>query len=199
MWWTDGKLNSKPSTYRITFHLFGAISSPSCAAFGLKQAVLEYGYDYSEQACKAADKNFYVDDFLISWSSADFRKSLIAKVKQMLQEAGFELTKWISNNNDVIFSFLEEQRRLANKSLPGSKNAAKRVLGVLWDIKDDEFRFIDDIPEKPLTKRGILSMMHSLYDPLVFVAPVLIETKLLLRGMKNRGWDETISEDERQC
>ena len=104
-----------------------------------------------------------------------------------LLKAGFELTKWISNNNDVIASLPEEQRGLANKSLPGSKNASKRVLGVLWDIEDDEFRFIVDIPEKPLTKRGILSMMHSLYDLLGFVAPVLIEAKLLLRGMKNRS------------
>ena len=88
---------------------------------------------------------------------------------------------------------------MANKSLSGSKNAAEKVLGVLWDIEDDEFRFIVDIPEKPLTKRGILSMIHSLYDPLGFVAPVLIEAKSLLRGMKNRGWDKTIFEDERQC
>ena len=199
LWWTDGKLNSKPSTYRMTVHLFGAISSPSCAAFCLKQAVLGYGHDYSEQARKAVDKNFYVDNFLISCSSADSGKRLIAEVKQMLQKAGFELTKWISNNNDVISSLPKEQRGLANKSLPRSKNAAERVLGVLWDIEDDEFRFIVDIPEKPLTKRGILSMMHSLYDPLGFVAPVLIEAKSLLRGIKNRGWDETISEDERQC
>ena len=63
LWCTDGKLNSKPSTYRMTVHLFGAISSPSCAAFCLKQAVLEYGHDYSEQARKAVDENFYVDDF----------------------------------------------------------------------------------------------------------------------------------------
>ena len=49
-----------------------------------------------------------------------------------------------------------------------------------WDIVLNEFKIKVDIPRKPCTRRETLSASHSLFDPLEFVAQVLIETKLLL-------------------
>ena len=39
-------------------------------------------------------------------------------------------------------------------------------------------------------------MSHSLFVPLGFVAPVLIEVKLLLRELKNYDWDDNLSDTE---
>ena len=36
LWWKGGNTELPLSTYRMTAHLFGAISSPACATFGLK-------------------------------------------------------------------------------------------------------------------------------------------------------------------
>ena len=36
-WWPQGKYNLQPEIYRITVHIFGAKSSPSCATFCLRQ------------------------------------------------------------------------------------------------------------------------------------------------------------------
>lgn len=33
LWWPEGDLTQKVSEYRMTVHLFGAVSSPSCASF----------------------------------------------------------------------------------------------------------------------------------------------------------------------
>lgn len=38
LWWDDGNFSKDPTTYRMTVHLFGAVSSPGCANFGLRQA-----------------------------------------------------------------------------------------------------------------------------------------------------------------
>ena len=37
LWWPDGDVLQKPRVYRMTVHLFGAASSPSCANYGLKK------------------------------------------------------------------------------------------------------------------------------------------------------------------
>ena len=40
-------------------------------------------------------------------------------------------------------------------------------------------------------------MVHSsLLDPLGFVAPVLLESKLLLRHLNDREWDKTVSKEK---
>ena len=37
LWWRDGNIDSKPTEFRMTVHLFGAMSSPGCANFALKR------------------------------------------------------------------------------------------------------------------------------------------------------------------
>ena len=54
-------------------------------------------------------------------------------------------------------------------------------LGLSWDLESDSFIFDIQISEQPSTKRGFLSMLNSVYDPLGFVAPILINGKILLR------------------
>ena len=76
----------------------------------------------------------------------------------------------------------------------------QRVLGVKWNLRDDEFGFDVSLPQKTLTRQGILSSVSSLFDPLRFVAPVTLEPKLLLQNLCKRGckWDELIDADEAQ-
>ena len=60
------------------------------------------------------------------------------------------------------------------------------------------FRYI--FPKKPLTHRGILSALSSLYDPLGFVSPVVLEGRLLLQALSRRkaDWDEEVTPSEAQ-
>ena len=55
-----------------------------------------------------------------------------------------------------------------------------------------------NISEKPYTRNGILSMVHSLFDPLGFVATVLLEPKLLLRKLNDREWNERTTDQEKE-
>ena len=51
--------------------------------------------------------------------------------------------------------------------------------------------------QKPLTRRGILSELSSLYDPLGFLAPVVLTAKMILQELckKQVGWDEAVDDD----
>ena len=54
--------------------------------------------------------------------------------------------------------------------------------------------------QKATTRRGILSVVCSLFDPLGFVAPYVMKAKLLLQELcrKRVEWDDIIGEKERE-
>ena len=198
LWWPKGNLNKPPSTYRMTVHLFGATSSPSCATFALQEAAKRFGKQDMSKAKEVILRNFYVDDCLFSTSTVEEGVSLIRSISHILEKAGFHLTKWMSNNEEILSAVPEKDRAKSFVAASLGSIASERVLGVEWNASSDEFQIKVNIPQKPATRRGILSMTHSLFDPLGFVAPVLVEPKLLLRELSSRDWDEVIADVERE-
>ena len=64
-------------------------------------------------------------------------------------------------------------------------------------MEKDVFLFKVCEPNKPSTKRGILSAVSLLYDPMGFVCPVVLEAeKILQKSWKlNLGWNDEIPDD----
>ena len=62
------------------------------------------------------------------------------------------------------------------------------------ETDDLKFRVKDEGKNK--TRRGILSVVSSMYDPLGFATPIILPAKSLLQSLckQNYGWDEEISE-----
>ncbi|VDI57933.1 Hypothetical predicted protein [Mytilus galloprovincialis] len=73
----------------------------------------------------------------------------------------------------------------------------QRSLGLSWDVNTDNFLFQLSSENKPITRRGILSTINSLYDPLGFLAPVIIQGKLLLRKIVSEtvDWDQPLTDE----
>lgn len=55
----------------------------------------------------------------------------------------------------------------------------QRSLGINWNLTDDNFHFSMSTDDKPLSRRGVLSAVNSLYDPHGFLAPVTIGRHIL--------------------
>ena len=69
----------------------------------------------------------------------------------------------------------------------------ERALGVQWAIESDTLRFRIILKGKPLTCRGILSTICSVYDPLGIAAPFLLNGKILEHLCRLKiDWDEEI-------
>ena len=196
LWWPDGDMSQRPRVYRMTVHLFGAASSPSCSSFCLKQVAVWNDEVLSSVEREAIERSFYVDDCLVSVATEEEAIRLMEKMRSALLNCGFQLTKWTSNRRRVVECVPEEERSQVARLQSLGEKVDERVLGVHWDLSSDDFRIQVNIPEKPFTKRGILSMSHSIFDPLGFVAPVLVEAKLLLRELKELDWDEVISDEQ---
>ena len=94
-----------------------------------------------------------------------------------------------------------ENRSVATLKVPDAGGQfCERVLGMMWDYEFDLFRFNINITPKSFTRRGILSMLSSLFDPLGFAAPVILKAKILLQELcrKRLGWDENIDKADEQ-
>ena len=50
-----------------------------------------------------------------------------------------------------------------------------------WNVEEDAFLYTITPKDKPLTRRGILSVTSALYDSLGLVSPVTLTPKLLLQ------------------
>ena len=54
--------------------------------------------------------------------------------------------------------------------------------------------------DKPFTRRGILSVTSSIYNPLTMVSPITLQAEKLLQDLCKQGliWDEGIRRDKSQ-
>ncbi|KAK3753087.1 hypothetical protein QZH41_001789 [Actinostola sp. cb2023] len=114
-WWTAGDIEQEPEEYQMVVHLFGAVSSPSCASFALRKTALDNKQDYNDSVVNTVLNNFYVDDCLKSLPNAQEAISHSRDLCQLLRKGGFRLTKWISNNREVLNTIPEAERN-KNKS-----------------------------------------------------------------------------------
>ena len=154
--------------------------------------------DFSSEAVRTVDRNFYVDDCLKSVDSEENAIYPSSELLQLLKRGGFRLTKWLSNKRKVVESVSESDRAVSVGDLDFDHTLVERPLGVQWHMTSDTFGFKIATKDKPPTRRGILSVISSIYDPLGFVAPFHLSAKILLQNLcrKHFGWDDSIPEED---
>ncbi|KAL0152844.1 hypothetical protein M9458_051849, partial [Cirrhinus mrigala] len=136
------------------------------------------------------------------WSKGDLSKDLeefrmlYKELKAMCAKGGFHLTKWMSNSRVVLNVIPEEDRvkEVKNLDLNHDMLPVERVLGVQWCAESDTFKFKIVVKERSFTRRGILSVISAIYDPLGFLAPVVLSAKRILQDLcrEGVGWDSAI-------
>lgn len=119
---------------------------------------------------------------------------LAGDLSDLLAEGGFRLTKWLSNDKEVLKSIPETERATSVKILDLGDVLTEQTLGVQWNVNHDKFTFKIAAKDKPPTRRGILSIVRSVYDPLGFVSPYVLQAKIILQELcrKKLKWDDDI-------
>ncbi len=143
LWFKDNDLSKEITEYRMTVHVFGNSPSPAVAIFGIRRAA-EFGEEeYGRQAKQFVHRHFYVDDGLISVSSAAEAISLLKNTKNLLAESNIKLHKISSNNHQVMEAFPTSDRANDLKDLDLSVDPLplQRSLGVSWCLETDCFMF----------------------------------------------------------
>lgn len=201
LWWENGDLESQPSIYRMRVHLFGAASSPGCANYGLKHLASLGQGRYDEDTVKFIQRNFYVDDGLASVESEREAIHMVKEARELCSTGKLRLHKFISNSKKVLATIPREECAEAAKNLDMALGEPhiERTLGVQWCVVSDELHFRITIKENPLTRRGVLSTVASVYDPLGFLAPIVLVGKQILQQMcrDKLSWDDNLPDDLR--
>ncbi|XP_069969533.1 uncharacterized protein [Penaeus vannamei] len=200
LWWPDGDINKPVSDYRMNVHVFGARSSPSCVNYALRKTAEDHGEVFDEQAVTAIIQSFYVDNLLLAHDDKERLIKIIKDLIALCNAGGWRLNQWTANNKDVLKKIPESERDASVASLDLSKDdlPVERTLGVHWSMAEDCFTFKICLGDKPLTRRGVLSIVASIYDPLGMVAPLTLPAKMILQDMcqMQLGWDENMGDKE---
>ncbi|XP_075933003.1 uncharacterized protein LOC142932811 [Anarhichas minor] len=198
LWYRENDLNQEVVEYRMRVHVFGNSPSPAVAIFGLRRAAKHQEEHCGSDARHFVERDFYVDDGLRSFATEAEAIDVMRRTQQMLAVSNIMLHKIASNRTEVMDAFPAEERANDIKDLNLSIDdlPVQRSLGVSWNIMSDTFTFHVPEGQKPFTRRGVLSTVNSLFDPLGFLAPVTIEGRLLLREFSTQDteWDTCLPE-----
>lgn len=70
---------------------------------------------------------------------------------------------------------------------------------MLWNSREDflHFSITIDTRENKASKRGILSIIGQIFDPLGIVSPVIMKAKLMILALwqMKLGWDESLPQE----
>ena len=176
LWWTNS-YEDPSDVYAMQVHIFGAASSLCVVNSTLRRVADDNAEDFSPIAIAAIKRNFYADDALPSENDEQSAIQLAQDVIDIPARGSFNLTKFTSNSKEVLKAVPSNQ--LSNQGLKLDLDDApiKRALGVLWYVGDDTLGFKIKHLDRPETKRGILSTVCSLFDPLGFAAPVALAAR----------------------
>lgn len=182
----------------MTVHLFGAASSPACATFALRQLAADNEAEFGSHAAQFVRQDFYVDDGLKSLPDVASAISLVKGATALCKKGGLRLHKFLSNFKDVLASVpvMDRAAKLENHDLLEEALPPERVLGVYWCVENDTLGFRIVLKDQPLTRRGVLSTVSAVYDPLGLAAPVLLLGKQILQEMcgLTLEWDDPLPE-----
>lgn len=198
LWWTDGDLLKDPEIYRMTMHPFGGVWSPSCATYALQHTSEDQKHNFDERTVSAVHKKFYVDDLLISTETEEEAMNFRKNISKMLKTGGLKLTKWTSNSKRVLQDVPTEERAENVKSLDLDQDSlpVEHALGLEWKTVNDTLAIRIQEKSRPHTKRGLLSVISSVYNPSGLVSPFVLIAKIFQDECRvQKGWDDQISEE----
>ena len=177
--------------YRMTSHLFGGVWCASAATYALRRTTMDH--DVPPIIKDTILSSFYVDDCLKSAKSKEEAEQIVTETKDVLAKKGFHLTKFVSNDDELLFDLPEDDVSKEVKLI--DNDSASKVLGIKWNTKSDHLFFeVEKMETVPITRRKMLSYVSSMYDPLGLIGPVAVKGKMILQEATRLGlsWDDEI-------
>ena len=164
--------------------------------FALRQTADDNKNCFPSEVINTVFRNFYVDDCLKSFPAENDAIAHVNHLQALLSRGGFRLTKWVSNSRKVLQAIPKPElsKELRRLDLSKDEIPAQRALGMQWCVETDTFTFNIGIKPRQPTRRGTLSIVNSVFDPLGFAAPFVLFAKQILQDLCRikPGWDDEI-------
>ncbi|XP_076302063.1 uncharacterized protein LOC143220282 [Lasioglossum baleicum] len=200
--WRDEE-SRQVSEYRLNTVTYGLSCAPYLAVRTLRQLAEDEGTRFPIGA-KALQNDTYVDDILTGADSIPALKETAGQLLQLCKAGGFPLQKWASNAAELL-DFIQQscqdpaRQPSQHQDTQGPSkiwtDTTHSALGLQWSPADDTFRFfIHKADTQPLTKRGLVSKAAQLFDPLGWLTPVTVRSKISIQTTWLLGldWDDPL-------
>lgn len=194
--------SKEPDVYVMLVMTFGSKCSPSVAQYVKNKNASEF-QDEFPQAAESIIQNHYVDDMIDCTHSEYEAEKLIKEVKMIHLSGGFNIRNFSSNSNNLLRRIGESTTQRSKNLNIDNKLGTERVLGMFWDTSTDSFTFSlkftkvnEELASSKYcpTKREVLQILMSVFDPLGLLANFLIYAKILLQEIwrSQIEWDEKL-------
>lgn len=190
--------NQPIDTYELTTVTYGTSCAPFLAVRTIHQLALDERKKYPI-ASKILKRDMYIDDILSGANTLDEALIIQSQLISMLNDGGFHLHKWCSNNSELLEKIPHIDRENLH-TLDSKINESIKTLGIRWQPDNDVFYFdvkLISLTNNTFTKRIILSDIARLYDPLGLLSPVIVKAKIIMQKIwkYNLNWDEIVPSD----
>lgn len=189
--------------YRLLRVTFGTASAPYLAVKTLQQTAEDYTArnEIDSLAVKTIKEDFYVDDLMSGQDTLRRAIDVAKTTADILRMGGFTLQKWTSNSAEFLSHFQQSERSTL-VSLNAKIDGTIRALGITWNIGEDAFQYEFNLPSPPerITKRNILAETLKLFDPLGWLAPSTIMSKMLIQKLwlQRTSWDDEVEPENKK-
>ena len=148
--------------------------------------------------------HFYVDDLSTGVYSTEESFDFYKKMKVRFLEANFNVRKWQTNDEEdqcKLINLYEKNEGVNSAVEMNNVNSINndKVLGLYWNHKKDIISLkINKVVKKVIniipTKRNILSVIASVYDPVGYLQPIVFKLKILFQKLckSKLEWDDDI-------
>ncbi|XP_065079917.1 uncharacterized protein LOC135702804 [Ochlerotatus camptorhynchus] len=173
--------------YELNTVTYGTTSAPFLATRTLKQLALDEEAQYP-LAARAVLDDTYMDDVITGADDEETATTLRVQLNTMMSSGGFKLRKWASNCPAVLEGIPEED--LAIRSSEGivlDPDPSIKTLGLTWMPVSDTLKYQFSVPslnpDTPLTKRYVLSVIATLFDPLGLLGAAITSAKIFMQQL----------------
>ncbi|XP_071577990.1 uncharacterized protein [Temnothorax nylanderi] len=175
----------------------------TCAPFLAMRSVKQLAEDEKERfplAAIALLVDRYMDDVLSGANILEKALALRQQLSELCMAGGFPLRKW-SANEEALLTDVTAEHRMQRELRSWRPQESHATLGLQWHPCVDSFSFSTKTSlVTSFTKRSVLSLTARVFDPLGWLAPVVVSAKILFQATWLRGldWDDPLSETDAQ-
>ena len=192
------------ATFELNTVTYGTKPAPFLATRTLTQLAMDEEGRFP-LAARAAMEDTYMDDVITGSDEVDEALKLRVQLDEMMCSGGFHLRKWASNCPRILEGIPEENLAIHDSSgINLDPDPSVKTLGLTWMTHSDTFRFQFNVPTlEPtgeLSKRRVLSIIATLFDPLGLIGAVITTAKLFMQRLwtlsdengKRLDWDHPL-------
>ena len=186
--------NEPLQEFKLLTVTYGTASAPFLATRVLQQLAIDESASLP-LAAEIVRRDMYVDDCISGGKSEGEVKTQIQQLIQIMKRAGLSLRKFASNSPNAL-EHVPVELRETQDILSIDEEEIIKTLGLHWNTSTDHFLFkvkiLNPETESPLTKRLLLSEISKIFDPMGWLSPVIITTKIIMQDLwkEKTDWDE---------